>query len=193
MNKILGLDVGVFIAFLTATTTVISALITIIVTKLFENYQNTKKHKRILVEKILETKLTACKNAIIYYGTYLNYLYTSKYTFQNLGNYEYAKLMGESQKFSEDLIKKIQTETNNEYHQILLFYDLYGNEDEKIAENLTKCNSNYVEFITNSDKNNFDSTQEKKIREELVQSFDGAINYFKSKIKIVRDDLNNLL
>lgn len=193
MNKILGLDVGIFIAILTAITTITSSLITIIITKVFENYQNSKQHKRILIEKVIDTKLNVCRSAISYYGTYLNYLYTSKYTFQNLENYEYAKLLGESQKFREELLKKIQSENSNDHNQILLFFDLYGDEDESIADRLVKSTSDYVEFITNSYKQNFNSDKEKKIRNELIKSFEDAIQYFKNKIKIVREDLNSIM
>lgn len=101
--------------------------------------------------------------------------------------------MSESQKFQEELLKKIQSENNNEHNQILLFYDLYEDDDEIIAESLVKNISDYVEFITTSDKENFDADKEKIIRAELIRSFEDAIQYFKNKIKVIREDLNRIM
>ena len=79
-----------------AIVTLLSSAISIIIAKIFENIQESKKHKRLIKEKILDTKLDACKSSIKYYGTYLNYLYNSKSNFEDLESYDYSKLMGET-------------------------------------------------------------------------------------------------
>lgn len=99
--------------------TLLSSAISIIIAKIFEMIQESKKHKRLINEKILDTKLDACKSAVKYYGTYFNYLYNAKTTFENLENYEFSKLLGESNKFYEETLKTIQSE--GEFHKILFF------------------------------------------------------------------------
>ena len=169
-----------------AVVTVLSSSISIIISKIFENYQNSLKHKRILKEKLIDSKLDACKNAIKYYGTFLNYLYNSKSNLESLDSYNYSLLLSESGKLYEDSLKKITLDAD--FYQINLFYDFYGLEDEKIAEELKNMQKNYFEFVHDIDRNkNF--KEEKELRIKLINSTGSAINYFKIKIKMVRDDL----
>lgn len=184
-------NLTLLIAIITATSTILSSLVTITITKIFENYQNSKKHKRIILEKVLEKKLDACKIAITYYGTYLNYLYSTVYTLKNLESAEYFNAQKEIMSFNENLIKKMQLDSNNAHLQILLFYDLNNIEDEKLGENISTTNKNYVDFVSNVQ--NIDFEEEKKLREDVIVSLENAIKYFKNKIDIVRLDLNNLL
>ena len=126
MDQIFGMNFTLFIAILTAVATILSSLVTIVTTKIFENYQNTKKHERIVIEKILDTKLEACKKAIIFYGNYLNYLNSNIYTFKSLDSYEYSKIQSEVLKFVEDLIKKIPGLDVNENGKVSYNGNLLG-------------------------------------------------------------------
>ena len=191
MNQIFGMNFTLFIAILTAVATILSSLVTIVTTKIFENYQNTKKHERIVIEKILDTKLEACKKAIIFYGNYLNYLNSNIYTFKSLDSYEYSKIQSEVLKFVEDLIKKIQLETRNEHLEILLFYDLLSDEDEKLGNLIFESNKKYMEYVT--DNTNIDSKKEMELRNEIVKNTEKAVKHFKNNIEMVRNDLNKLL
>ena len=172
-----------------AIVTLLSSAISIIIAKIFEMIQESKKHKRLIKEKILDTKLDACKSAVKYYGTYFNYLYNAKSTFESLENYEFSKLLGESNKFYEETLKTIQSQ--GDFHKILLFYDFYGEKDEKIAENLKEKQRNYFDFVNSN--NNLDLEKEKKLRNELIVTMNEAIEYFKEKIKMVRDDIQKLI
>lgn len=171
--------------------TVLSSAISIIINKIFEIIQESKKHKRLIKEKIIDTKLDACKSAVKYYGMYFNYLYNSKSTLESLENYEFSKLLGESNKFYEESLKKIQSD--GEFHEIILFYDFYSNEDEKIAERLNEKQKNYFDFVSSNNNNELDLKEEKKLRNELINVMDEAIKYFKNKINTVRNDIQNLM
>lgn len=183
------IDVGVLIAVVTA----ISSAISIITNKIFEIIIDKKKHKRIVIEKIIDSKLSACKSAISFYGGYLNSLYQTKFTFENLDSTHYSQILFESQKLSEECLKQNLLSSNNNHFHILLFYDLYGKEDEEIANKITNCNRNYYDYIM-SNSNNVSSSQnqENELRKKLVEAIDEAIKYFKCKIEIVRKDLKNL-
>lgn len=168
--------------------TLLSSAISIILTKIFDSVQETKKHKRLLKEKIIDAKLDAYKKSIKYYGTFFNYLYNSKYLFENLENYDYSKLLGESNKLYEDTLKKLQEDAD--FHEILLFHDYYGEEDEKIADNLKEQQKKYFEFVNTTSKDGtVDYEKEKQLRNEIIVSIECAIEYFKRKIQIVRNDL----
>ncbi len=171
--------------------TLLSSAISIIISKIFENIQESKKHKRLIEEKVLDTKLDACKSAIKYYGTFFNHLYNTKYIFESLENQEYSKLINEANKFYDESLKKIQLD--GEYHKILLFYDFYSEEDEKIAEKLMEKMKNYVDITNNTSIYNLDSEEEKRLRAEIIEVINEAINYSKKKIKLVRDDIRNLV
>ena len=171
--------------------TVLSSAISIIISKIFDSIQEFQKHKRIIKEKIIDSKLDAYKKAIKYYGTFFNYLYSSKYTFENLENYNYSKLLGESNKLYEEILKKLNGDA--EFHEILLFYDFYAEEDEKIAENLKEKQKNYFEFLQSVENiENVDLDKEKKLRTEIINSLNDAITYFKNKVKTIRQELKEL-
>lgn len=169
---------------------ILSSAISIIVNKLFENRQNFLKHKRIIEEKIIDSKLDACKSAIKYYGTFLNYLYHSKSTFESLESYNYSQLLSESNKIYEESLRKIQSDA--EFHHIILFYDFYGDDDEKIAEKLKNVQKEYFEFANNN-TGSVNLDEEKKMRFQLINTIDEAINYFKNKIKMIREDLQKTI
>ena len=148
-----------------AIVTILSSAISIIASKLFENWQNSLKHKRLLKEKLIDAKLDACKSAMKYYGTYFNYLYNSKSTLESLESYDYSMLLSESSKLYEKSLEKIQSE--GEFHHILLFYDFYGAMDEQIAEKLKGKQKEYFEFVAQN-ATLVDLEEEKKLRGELI-------------------------
>lgn len=173
-----------------AIVTILSSAISILVNKFFENWQNSLKHKRVIEEKIIDTKLDACKSAIKFYGTYFNYLYNSKSIFENLESYDYSVALNETNKLYENWLKNIQSD--GEFHKILLFYDFYGTEDEQIAEKIKEKLKVYFEYVSkNGTFVNFE--KEKELRGELIDVINEAINYFKIKIKMIRDDLQRII
>ena len=183
-------EISIIVAIITAGTTILSSFITIITWKIFENYQNTKKHKRIVIEKLLETKINICKEAIIYYGTYLQYLYSSIYTFRNLEHSDFSILQNERTLELEKLVNKIQLDNNNSHLQLLLFYNLFGKKDEELAELSVNSIKSYIQFVND---NNSDLEIEKKLRNDVIENLEKSIDHIKNKIKIVRKDLNNLM
>lgn len=171
--------------------TVISSAVSMIVNKLFESYQNTLKHKRTIKEKVIEAKLEACKNAIRYYGTYLNSLYNYKATLESIESKDYFKLLSDSNNFHSKILSSIQYESK--FHDILLFYDFYKEEDEKIAKKLNDKYEEYFEYLMNIKvKDIIDVLEEIKMRNELIIEIDKSIKYFKMKFEVVRNDINGL-
>lgn len=169
---------------------ILSSSVSIIIAKLFEFYHEAKKHERLIKEKVLDSKIDACNSAVKYYGTYFNYLYFTKTTVENLDNNEYTKLLlSKNDSFYTETLNKMRSD--GDFHKILLFYDFYNEEDEKIAEKLRKASKNNYDFSNSNNKSNTEEGM--KIRSELINAIDEAINYYKNKIKMVRSDIKNLM
>lgn len=188
MGEISKIDLGILIVIATA----IASTVTIIITKLFENYQNRKKHDRVIAEKIIDSKLSACKSAVSYYGNLLNYSYSQKHHFESLESFEYSQFLLKGQQYQEDLFLKSQEEMRGEYHHVLLFYDLYDDNDELIAEKINNSKRNFFEYFSSNTNNEVDLEKARELRNEVIESLVDAINNIKNKIKFVRDDLNKL-
>lgn len=181
------INIGIVIAVITA----LSSAISIITNKLFENYQEAKRHKRIISEKLIDTKLTACQNAIVFYGNFLHNLYQSKYIYENFDSSHYSQLLIESQKISEELAKQKLISDNKHFH-ILLFYEIYGIEDEKIANELGNSIRNHYDYVmSNQNSENF-SSKEMKLRLDALETIYKAIDYLRNRISLVRNDLKYL-